>query len=488
MPVDQQDQTTENKKSSKKCAHVVAERGATSLPIEHRRLVDILLGRPTTDGKYEASVPSEPVLLQIDKSDVDCLLKLSAESRSKTNVASSETPSRNKRDTGWINIFHKYISKVNESCVFMYKGHHYSTSKSIKSSNDKQFIISTDAKCSFTECTCSFHAIIYSNGCLNVEFQGSIRHSPSEQRSRPIRGTSRRLIADKLTSGSSPDQLRLKELGNLTDDNRKFGNYNLVGASPHVFRKIRSEAKTALMLDKDLSVSLEKIKQEQAQEINPGKVIPGHLQTISISPLRLILFTDGGLYLWKKLGNSVPVSWDATGGIIMSRGKKVFYYELSIANISPKAITTKNKSGPSFPVTIMLSNSHTTLDLVHWLQDFETAYRKVNGYNALFPKPPIIHSDGALVFQMSALRVFNGDLTIGTYLKRCWLIVNRTATIDDLAKTLVHSCLAHFVKNLKHQAGKHYPKQKVNIILYYLYVMYISITSRCHFLYGLCLY
>jgi len=401
------------------------------------------------------------------------LFTLLFESKLKPNVTSADTPPMQKRDSEWINLFEKYISKVNDTCVFMYKDHHYSTSKSIKvpddkrfliSTDDKKFLISTDAKCKFTECTCSFHAIIYSNGELIIKFKGSICHSPSEQRARPIRGTSRRSIAEKLTSGSSPDQLRLKELGHLTDNNRKFGNYNLVGSSPHVFRKIRSEAKTSLMLDKDLSVSLEKIKEEQSQEINAGKSIPGYLQTITICPLRLILFTEGGLVLWNKVGGNVPVSWDATGGIVMSRGKRIFYYELTISNISTPSITTKNLSGPSFPVTSMLSNTHKTLDLVHWLQDFELAYRKLFGFNSQFPKPPIVHSDGALVFQQAALRFFNGDLTISTYLKRCWTIVNKTATKEDLRKTLVHSCLAHFVKNLKHQAVKHYSKQKVSSV------------------------
>jgi hypothetical protein len=346
----------------------------------------------------------------------------------------------------------------------MYQDHHYSIAKSTKSSSGGQFIMSADAKCGSSECTCSFHSIVYNNGNLTIQFKGKICHSPSEQRSRPYRGSNRRRIAEQLTSGLTPDQLRLKQLGRLTADNRKFGNLNLVGSSPHVFRKIRSEAKTSLMRDKDLSTSLEKIKEEQAKEINAGKPVPGYLQTISISPLRLTLLTEGGLVLWHEVGDKVPVSWDATGGIVMTKGKRVFYYELTIANFSTRPVTTKNLSGPSFPVTSMLSTTHTTMDLVQWLQDFEAAYRKLYGFKHPFPKPPIVHSDGALVFQMAALRFFNGDTTLSIYLKRCWAIINKKATNDDLSKTIIHSCLAHFVKSVKRQALKDYTKQKVSFI------------------------
>jgi hypothetical protein len=472
MNDNQEQQKHGNIQSGKECVHNIAERGATSLPPEHRNLVDVLLDRPTTVRKYEASVSAEPVSLQIDKSDLDRFKELQTKAILKKNVPSSETPPIRKRDTEWITLFEKYVKQVNDSCVFMYKNHHYSTAKSIKPANEKQFLVSADASCNFSGCTCSFHAIIHSNSELIINFKGHICHSPSEQRSRPVRGMNRQLIAEKLTTGYSPDQLRLKHLGDLTENNRKFGNFNLVGSSPHVFRKIRSEAKTSLMLDKDLPSSLEKIKEEQIQKIHEGKCIPGYLQTISISPLRLVLFTEGGLTLWEKVADKVPVSWDATGGIVMSKGKRVFYYELTIANVSARSVTTKTLSGPSFPVTSMLSTSHTTMDLVQWLQDFEAAYRKLHGFKKPFPKPPIVHSDGAIVFQMAALRFFNGDTILSVYLKRCWSIINRTATKEDLTKTVVHSCLGHFMKSVKRQAIKYYPKLKVTIILFVFYIYF----------------
>ncbi|CAF3629052.1 unnamed protein product [Rotaria sp. Silwood1] len=77
---------------------------------------------------------------------------------------------------------------------------------------------------------------------------------------------------------------------------------------------------------------------------------------------------------WNKVANNVPVSWDAIGGIVMSKGKRLFYYKLTIADIATRSVTTKSLSGHSFPVTSMLLTTHTTMDLVRWLQEFEAAH------------------------------------------------------------------------------------------------------------------
>ncbi|CAM4849843.1 unnamed protein product, partial [Rotaria magnacalcarata] len=363
-------QTHENNKAGKQCVHNETERGVTPLTDEYRHVIDALLDRPAITGQYTSNIPSEPILLQIDKSDLDFFQILMMESKSKTNVIAVETPD----------------------------------------------------------------GLIYLKNMYHKRMIGKIVHSPSEQRARPIRGTHRLSVAEKLTSGLSPDQLRLKEQGHLTENNPK----------------------SSLMLDKDLTTSLQKIKEEQAKVINVGKRVSGRLLTITISPLRLILFTEGALILWNKIGSNVPISWDATGRIVMSRGKRVYYYELTVTNIASRSVTTKNLSGPSFPITSMLSSTHTTMDLVRW--------------------SPIVHSDGSLVFQLTAMRFFNGDNTMSAYLKRSWIIVNRKATNEDLSKTVVHSCFAHFSKSVKLQATKFFTKKKVAFVLWTMSLLVNSNT------------
>ncbi|CAF4957930.1 unnamed protein product, partial [Rotaria socialis] len=89
---------------------------------------------------------------------------------------------------------------------------------------------------------------------------------------------------------------------------------------------------------------------------------------------------------------------------------------------------------------------------------------------------PIVHSDGSLVFQLTAMRFFNGDNTMSAYLKRSWIIVNRKATNEDLSKTVVHSCFAHFSKSVKLQATKFFTKKKVAFVLWTMSLLVNSNT------------
>ncbi|CAF1667456.1 unnamed protein product [Adineta ricciae] len=70
------------------------------------------------------------------------------------------------------------------------------------------------------------------------------------------------------------------------------------------------------------------------------------------------------------------------------------------------------KKGASFPITVMLSESHGTGNIVHWMNYFKEKYKETFGFRNTFPKPPIIHSDRALVFLLAAIEVFNFDETM----------------------------------------------------------------------------
>ncbi|CAF4587906.1 unnamed protein product, partial [Rotaria socialis] len=85
-------QTHENNKAGKQCVHNETERGVTPLTDEYRHIIDALLDRPAITGQYTSNIPSEPILLQIDKSDLDFFQILMMESKSKTNVIAVETP------------------------------------------------------------------------------------------------------------------------------------------------------------------------------------------------------------------------------------------------------------------------------------------------------------------------------------------------------------------------------------------------------------
>ncbi|CAM4830307.1 unnamed protein product [Rotaria magnacalcarata] len=64
---------------------------------------------------------------------------------------------------------------------------------------------------------------------------------------------------------------------------------------------------------------------------------------------------------------------------------------------------------------------------------------------------------------------------MSVYLKRSWIIVNKKATNEDLSKTVVHSCFAHFSKGVKRQATKFFTKKKV---AFALWIMSLLVNSN----------
>ncbi|CAF0767861.1 unnamed protein product [Adineta steineri] len=99
----------------------------------------------------------------------------------------------------------------------------------------------------------------------------------------------------------------------------------------------------------------------------------------------------------------------------------------------------------------MLSESYGTIDIGHWMNRFIERYKQVYGFTNPFPIPPIIHSDGALVFLIAGIQIFNNDETMDRYIERCWRIVQRTVT---------HDCLGHFMKKVKRNALKDLKKKQ----------------------------
>ncbi len=365
------------------------------------------------------------------------------------DIADAET---RKRNLDWTLILDRYVTQSNDYCVFLYERHHFTIRPTI--GNTSQFFMSADAHCKFTTCTCRLHAILKENGELKINYSGKeINHDSGETHARPIRGERREELQRFTALGSSPGAVRLQQLRLLSPANKEAGNRNVAGATASVIRKISSEGNVKLRRDDDVVKSLHQIKIEQANKIFPGEQMPGYLQEISTDPLRLIFFTAGGLAIYHQFASSMPLSWDATGDIVINRGKKVFYYELTMSNLI--------KGGPSLPIAVMISESHGTMDIVHWMNCFIEKYKIAFGFSNPFPKPPVIHSDRATVFLLGGIQIFNKDETMNCYIERCWRIVKQKATKRDLEITVVHACLGHFMKNVKNNAFKDLTKKQV---------------------------
>jgi hypothetical protein len=358
-----------------------------------------------------------------------------------------------RRSLEWTLIFDGYIRQSNDYCVFIYDRHHFTKRERIR--DTAQFFMSVDGHCKVDTCTCRFHGVLSENGRLQASYFGKIEHETDDTHARPIRGSRREELQRFTTLGATPGALYIQQLKSMSDANKEAGNRNNVGSSPSVMRKISSEGNIKYRRDSDVEKSLHELKIEQAKKIFPGEAIPGYIQEISTDPLRLICFTADGIATYHQFAPRMPLSWDATGSIVINRVKRIYYYELTMSNIS--------KGGPSFPITVMLSASHGTMDIVHWMNCFIEKYKQAYGFTKPFPKPPVIHSDRALVFLIAGIQIFNGDETMDRYIERCWRIVQRTATKRDLELTVVHACLGHLMKNVKRNACKDLGKKQVRI-------------------------
>ena len=386
-----------------------------------------------------------------------------------TDLPNESNGQNQRRNLEWTLVFDAYIKQSNDYCVFIYDRRHFTSRTKI--GDTAQFFMSVDAHCKFDTCKCRFYGILTENGRLQVDYFGKIEHETGETHARPIRGSRREELQQFTTLGAAPGALRLQQLKSLSDANKEAGNRNSVGSSPSVIRKISSEGNIKYRRDPDVEKSLHELKIEQAKKIFPGEAIPGYIQEISTDPLRLVCFTAGGIAAYHQFAPSMPLSWDATGSIVINRDKRIYYYELTMSNIS--------KGGPSFPVTVMLSASHGTMDIVHWMNCFIEKYKQAYGFTKPFPKPPVIHSDRALVFLIAGIQIFNGDETMERYIERCWRIVQRTATKRDLELTVVHACLGHLMKNVKKNACKDLGKKQVCIREIYSSLVLLPPPSLC---------
>ncbi|CAF1412635.1 unnamed protein product [Adineta ricciae] len=443
---------------NKSLEHTIDEEQVKTLRYLQRQTDDSLMFSCNIDGIQQRERTLGLVISQDDMNQLKLFkqnhqIKRDAKNNNvkSTNLPSDNTVEHKGRNYEWTVILDEYVERSNDYCVFAYERHHFTIRNSIGNSN--QFFLSADAHCVFSTCSCEFHAIVNENGTIAVTYSGHIDHIIGEIHARPYRG-SRRENLQKLTSlGATPNALHLAQLKLLSDNNKKSGNRNSVGSSASVIRKISSEANVKLRQANDLHNSLHQIKGHQAKTVFPGEPIPGYLQVIGVEPLRLVCFTAGGIAAYHKFALNMPLSWDATGGIVMKREKQIYYYELTMTNLI--------KGGPSLPITSMLSESHGTMDIIHWMNCFIEKYKQIYGYSEQFPKPPIIHSDRALVFLNAGIQIFNRDETMNRYIERCWRIIHRTASKQDLEITIVHACLGHFMKNVKKHASKHMNKKQV---------------------------
>ena len=95
----------------------------------------------------------------------------------------------------------------------------------------------------------------------------------------------------------------------------------------------------------------------------------------------------------------------------------------------------------------MISSDQTQPTAEYWISRFRNGEKKIYGASRL-SQPVQINSDRAMVFVVTAMRVFNNE-TLVMFLERSWKILPGIATLKELQLTVIHTCAFHFMRNAK---------------------------------------
>lgn len=171
----------------------------------------------------------------------------------------------------------------------------------------------------------------------------------------------------------------------------------------------------------------------------------GFIQSISIFPFIVHLWTEASLRMFNKFAPHDVVFFDATGTIARdllhttgAAKKRVLYYSLIIGH------PTGNSP---LPVAEMISNAHDVPVLNNFLQHFLRDVHVVTGHRCI-PKQIEIDFSSAML-QCVVCSACSED--IAGYLQRAWEIVNYTASKHQVQKTVIHVCSSHIM----HAVQKH---------------------------------
>ncbi|XP_071847526.1 uncharacterized protein [Apostichopus japonicus] len=255
----------------------------------------------------------------------------------------------------WQKYFVDGMSKINPYCVIMFKYHY------LIDNNTSETIFRAKGYCKFADCSVSVLISMDRNYSCTVNFNGNMKHSMYDIHARPIRGLDRRLAGKTLSMGVKPMKVLLRNLSSKSSEVIASGNRNDCGRTLSVMQKISSESRSKERDDEDEIKSLLKKQQKYCLKYNHRGRVPGFIQQISVSPMYIICFTEGGLRVWHDMCRTDVVFWDATGGVLdRGHGKKqILYYELSVRNLTKGwAVADDNTSLGSTLHTVTANNAY----------------------------------------------------------------------------------------------------------------------------------
>ena len=195
---------------------------------------------------------------------------------------------------------------------------------------------------------------------------GTIRHTRSNKICRPIREPTRSLLKARFVHGASVFRVYNEQLHRRSIEERQTFNYDATDKSRSILRKIKSEQAVQSLLSSDVDESISRLREKSQHDVNADGKIPGAIRQICKYPCKITVFTESSIRLFDTLLSykNVVLSWDATGSVIQDKknSPRLLYYELSIT--LPGLVSEDS----IVPITFMLSNAHSLVNILHWLQ------------------------------------------------------------------------------------------------------------------------
>lgn len=313
----------------------------------------------------------------------------------------------------------------------------------------------------------TFRITMYDDTNVSVTYTGNVMHPVGGRWARYIRKEHRQALHPLFKYGCKPYNFRMQKLLEKPGSELLAGNFDGLGSSDSVIRKVATESHQDGRLDKDVYVSLVKFQESLSHSNCQKSSIKAFLQSISIDPIVLHFWTPNGIRLWHELCRKHNFLFDATGSVVSTKTseKRILYYELSCPSL--------HSCGPSLPVAGFLSNVHTVSVISNFLQCFRDSEKRMFGFRNV-QQPCLFNVDFSMALIVSLLQVFNLQ-TLHGYLQLCWETVTGEQCLQDSLqrKTVILVCLAHFMKCIRNQCMKLF-KSGLEIVLYS-----VSLIAKC---------
>ena len=399
------------------------------------------------DGIFNRTLVNSTVTLPFDQNK----LKLTVESSNKRRRFGGHFP----------HAFVDIIKRYNKYCNIVCK------SNRIKAEDSRKTNVPFwrgKFKCKHSNCSVKIEAIVSPNeNELSLIFQGDVLHDIREREADEIRGKERDSLKEMFFNQPTvpPSHVYRSGIANLDSESFMAGNRGSVGVSPNVLKQIKYEArkgtKSSIAVFQTLQTLMEKFKAEdkkRAESVGTKRKLYGFIHDTSTTPnLKVFMAHESGIRLYNLFCQCDCVYIDATGSLVekLPSYSKILLYQLSVRHPYGKA--------PPMPVAEYLTSSHSMTSIQSFLAKFREMERSIkSGKNAC---PKLFVTDQSLAIILAILKEFCNE-SLEDYMERTYRIATNSASEEDLAKSLLHLCLAHMMQlNKKDMSRDLATKEKV---------------------------